>query len=450
MAKGCANNTYEEARKQRLEENKKRFEDLGISKISKTLTEVTTPVKKTHHHLPKSKSKSNDLVEPRRSSRTRNPIASYSEEAGIDLPTLRKRSRSNSSSCYSYIARPLEEIKQASDKQRSRAWEAAEKLHTNLQSENPTFIKSMVRSHVYSCFWLGLPSKFCEEHLPKTHYNMILEDENGSEYEAVYIGSRSGLSGGWRAFALEHKLDDGDALVFELIEPARFKIYTVKAFPDSVEEYEKEEPEEKEGNMRATRALKAGSKGETKSKKTRKSKQAIVVYETNESESSQEHLPQSSIDNEVKAHEISPTKITVSQEKMQEKSKMLATGVSKVEGQVERVKPKGKNLVKPRGAKPGKKQKVTKNLVQDDGELMDVEPVEEASKDDSHVESVKPKANNIVNPRGAKPSKEPKSTDNLVQDGVELEKVEPVEEARKCVSQKPRKKAAGKLFRKRA
>ncbi|CAL0315679.1 unnamed protein product [Lupinus luteus] len=447
MAKGCANNTYEEARKQRLEENKKRFEDLGISKISKNLTEVTTPVKKTHHHLPKSKSKTNDVVEPRRSSRVRNPITSYSEDVGIDLPTLRKRSRSNSSSCYSYIARPLDEIKHASDKQRSRAWEGAEELLTNLQSENPTFIKSMVRSHVYSCFWLGLPSKFCEDHLPKTHYNMILEDENGSEYDAVYIGSRSGLSGGWRAFALEHKLDDGDALVFELIEPARFKIYTVKAFPESIEEDEKEESEEKEGNTRATRALKAGSNGETKSKKTRKSKQA-TVNETNESESSQENLPQSRIDNEVKAQEVSPTKITVSQEKMQRKSKRLASGESKVEAQVESVKPKGKNLVKPRGVNPGKTRKATKN--QDVGELMDVEPVEEASKDDSHVESVKPEANSIVNPRGAKPSKKPKSTDNLVQDAGELEKVEPLEEARKCVSQKPQKRAAGKLFRKRA
>lgn len=53
---------------------------------------------------------------------------------------------------------------------------------------------------------------------------MVLEDEHGNEYDAVYIGSRTGLSGGWRAFALEHKLDDGDALVFELTEPTRFKV----------------------------------------------------------------------------------------------------------------------------------------------------------------------------------------------------------------------------------
>lgn len=53
---------------------------------------------------------------------------------------------------------------------------------------------------------------------------MVLEDEDGSETDAVYIGNRSGLSGGWRGFALHHKLDDGDALVFELVEPARFKV----------------------------------------------------------------------------------------------------------------------------------------------------------------------------------------------------------------------------------
>ncbi|RDX61382.1 B3 domain-containing protein, partial [Mucuna pruriens] len=241
MAKVCSNNTYEEARKQRLEENKKRFEvfsvlnfddcstylvspfalkDLGISRISKNLTEITSSAKKTVHHLPKLKpKKTNGEVELRRSSRVRNPVPSYREDVSLDLPSLRKRSRSNSSTwgrTLRYVVRPLDEIKEATEEERLCALEAAEALQINLNSSNPSFIKSMVRSH-------GLPSKFCEEHLPKTVYDMVLEDENGSEYEAVYIGNRSGLSGGWRAFALDHKLDDGDALVFELIEASRFK-----------------------------------------------------------------------------------------------------------------------------------------------------------------------------------------------------------------------------------
>lgn len=73
-------------------------------------------------------------------------------------------------------------------------------------------------------FEQGLPTKFCEDHLPKTTVDIVLENEEGLEYEAIFIGKRNGLSGGWRAFALEHKLDDGDALVFELIKPTRFKV----------------------------------------------------------------------------------------------------------------------------------------------------------------------------------------------------------------------------------
>mgnify|MGYP004712088223 CR=1 FL=1 len=89
--------------------------------------------------------------------------------------------------------------------------------------------KSLFNSSI-RCNDQGLPSSFCEDHLPKSTVDMVLEDEEGLEFEAVYISKRSGLSGGWRAFALEHKLDDGDALVFELIEPTRFKVGGITTF----------------------------------------------------------------------------------------------------------------------------------------------------------------------------------------------------------------------------
>lgn len=64
--------------------------------------------------------------------------------------------------------RPLDEIKEASEEERRCALEAAEELQTDLNSSNPCFIKSMVRSHVYSCFWLvGCSSKnlsLCRAH----------------------------------------------------------------------------------------------------------------------------------------------------------------------------------------------------------------------------------------------------------------------------------------------
>ncbi|EXB56029.1 Putative B3 domain-containing protein [Morus notabilis] len=222
-------NTYEEARKQRLEENKKRFEDLGIASVSKGLTELTNSEKKSQQgQLPKPRSKTAFAVEPRRSTRVRNPVQTYRYDVDMELPFSRKKSRSKSSSWASYLARPIEEVKLASYEERTYAFKAAEELQKNLKSDNPCFVKSMVRSHVYSCFWLGLPLRFCKDHLPKKTVDMELENEDGKVYDAVYIGERSGLSGGWRAFALEHKLDDGDALVFELVEPCRFKIYIVR------------------------------------------------------------------------------------------------------------------------------------------------------------------------------------------------------------------------------
>ncbi|CAI8585987.1 unnamed protein product [Vicia faba] len=344
MAKGSCSNNYEEARKLRLEENKKRFQDLGISTISKKLTEIVSasPAKKSQNRLYRPKSKTIVVVEPRRSSRARNQVPSYREEFGTDLPNLRKSSRSIPSSWASYIARPLEEIKEATNQERNHALEAAEALQINLNSSKPSFIKSMVRSHVYSCFWLGLPSRFCEEHLPKTVYNMVLEDEEGSEYEAVYIGSRTGLSGGWRAFALEHKLDDGDALVFELVEAARFKVYIVRAFPDAYEEEKEEENNTlvEEENMhlsKATKESKAANNRESEPK-TKKQKCATVC-ETKESKSSEESLLESSIEKDAKPQRTNVSRKTKSsQKKMPKKSELPTTPDSAAK--IETPKPK--------------------------------------------------------------------------------------------------------------
>ncbi|XP_076950788.1 putative B3 domain-containing protein At5g58280 [Bidens hawaiensis] len=244
MAEAIALNSYEEARKQQLVENQKRFEDLGILKISKTLSDLSKSDNKSKQLQAKPKIRNGPVIESRRSTRARNPIVSYQDDVDIGLPTIR-RSKSNSS-WESYLARPLEEVRMASYEARVKAMKSAEKLQSNLQSEYPSFVKSMLRSHVYSCFWLGLPQRFCKTHLPKSTVNMVLEDEDGNEYEAVFISSRTGLSGGWRAFALEHKLDDGDALVFELVDPKKFKIYIVKTSygDDDYTSNEKEETDE--------------------------------------------------------------------------------------------------------------------------------------------------------------------------------------------------------------
>ncbi|VAH43225.1 unnamed protein product [Triticum turgidum subsp. durum] len=55
-------------------------------------------------------------------------------------------------------------------------------------------------------FWLGLPSVFCNKHLPKEDTTFVLEDEDGHNYDAKYLGAKQGLSGGWRGFAINHDI----------------------------------------------------------------------------------------------------------------------------------------------------------------------------------------------------------------------------------------------------
>lgn len=53
---------------------------------------------------------------------------------------------------------------------------------------------------------------------------IILEDESRNKHEAKYLSQKTGLSGGWRGFSLAHSLVEGDILVFQLVEPTRFKV----------------------------------------------------------------------------------------------------------------------------------------------------------------------------------------------------------------------------------
>ncbi|XP_039132424.1 B3 domain-containing protein Os05g0481400 [Dioscorea cayenensis subsp. rotundata] len=222
-------NSYEEVRRQRVQENLKHLKDLGISDISKSILDSA----KSEHKLLRSPSttrtkKRIEITEVRRSARARNHVASYKDEVDLgELKVHRRRYTSSGNNKREYDGRI------ASYEEYVRALKRAEKLQTDLKSGQPSFAKAMVRSHVSSCFWLGLPTKFCKDHLPPNEFKIVLEDEQGVEYDAIYIGNRTGLSGGWRAFAIDHHLEDGDVLVFELIEPDRFKIYIIKACGES-------------------------------------------------------------------------------------------------------------------------------------------------------------------------------------------------------------------------
>lgn len=148
----------------------------------------------------------------------------------------------------------------ASGQAKSSAVIRAQEVLSNLGPEFPSFVKSLVRSHVASCFWMvssvildefdnsvgdmrsrymlhscflffifknkqqGLPGQFCKTHLPVKDTTITLEDESGRQYQLKYIAYKTGLSAGWRQFAAGHNLIEGDVLVFQLVEPTKFKV----------------------------------------------------------------------------------------------------------------------------------------------------------------------------------------------------------------------------------
>ncbi|KAL6600563.1 hypothetical protein ACP70R_045363 [Stipagrostis hirtigluma subsp. patula] len=104
----------------------------------------------------------------------------------------------------------------------------AKEIQAKLPAKYPSFIKLMLKSHVVRGFWLGLPSAFCKEHLPKSDAGIMLEDEDGNDHHTTYLGAKLGLSGGWAGFAIDHGLEVGDVMVFQLVKLTKFKVYIVR------------------------------------------------------------------------------------------------------------------------------------------------------------------------------------------------------------------------------
>lgn len=111
---------------------------------------------------------------------------------------------------------------------KSSAVMRALEVRSKLEQEFPSFVKSLVRSHVASCFWMGLPAVFCKSYLPVRDSTMILENEAGRQFQVKYIAHKTGLSAGWRQFSAAHKLLEGDVLVFQLVAPTKFKVYVIR------------------------------------------------------------------------------------------------------------------------------------------------------------------------------------------------------------------------------
>ncbi|CAK7348000.1 unnamed protein product [Dovyalis caffra] len=112
---------------------------------------------------------------------------------------------------------------------KSAIMKRVEEIIANLAPRFPSMIKCMLPSHVSGGFWLGLIKEFCKDHLPKEDAKIVLEDGSGESFETIYLAQKLGLSGGWKKFAVVHKLSEGDVVVFNLVKPTKFKVYIVRA-----------------------------------------------------------------------------------------------------------------------------------------------------------------------------------------------------------------------------
>ncbi|XP_009389535.2 B3 domain-containing protein Os11g0197600-like isoform X2 [Musa acuminata AAA Group] len=97
----------------------------------------------------------------------------------------------------------------------------------SFKSKNPFFHVVMYDSHVYTGFFLNVPSSFARLHLPKISQRITLWDENGKPWKVTYVccGNCGGLSGGWGAFSFTQNLEKHDVCVFELIKRSLMKVH---------------------------------------------------------------------------------------------------------------------------------------------------------------------------------------------------------------------------------
>ncbi|KAL7125296.1 hypothetical protein ABFS83_14G108300 [Erythranthe nasuta] len=138
----------------------------------------------------------------------------------------------------------------------------AHAIQANLSPNFPNFLKTMRKSYVTGKFWLILPKPFCDAHIPKKDGWIVLLDENDRGHNTKYLVGSHSLSSGWKSFSVAHELREGDVLVFQLIEPCKFKIYIAKTtttrpnqdhFHDEPTEAVKPELEEENTDITETR-----------------------------------------------------------------------------------------------------------------------------------------------------------------------------------------------------
>ncbi|CAH9054073.1 unnamed protein product [Cuscuta europaea] len=140
---------YEELRRQRVEDNQRRLEELCLSLLSQALKTVHSP-KPSNKKKAKPRVTRTEVVRVRRSLRVAKTEAPVYKEV-----TYHEQVQPRRAACS---RRDITNRVYASDERRAGAIEKAEKLEASLEAEYPRFVRPMLPSHVSGGFWLEKPS----------------------------------------------------------------------------------------------------------------------------------------------------------------------------------------------------------------------------------------------------------------------------------------------------
>lgn len=234
--------TYEETRKLRMEENKKRMEELGLMQLSTSMKKPRVVRRKLtleERGLERRRSSRVAAIQAQEELR-RAQESDASDESDEDVSAKSVASSDESEAESDPDSEPGSPVvrtrytlrrnrktppREISDG-RVEATEAAEDIEKEL--ENPGFVVSLLDAHVSTDF-LEVPEKFRKRNLPEVDEKVALEDEDEKVWVSTFLPSSGVLGDGWSKFVKEHKLEAGDACVFELLSVNKLKVHLVRA-----------------------------------------------------------------------------------------------------------------------------------------------------------------------------------------------------------------------------
>uniref|UniRef100_A0A453MCY0 TF-B3 domain-containing protein n=1 Tax=Aegilops tauschii subsp. strangulata TaxID=200361 RepID=A0A453MCY0_AEGTS len=203
-------NSYEEQRRRQIEENRRKLDELRLHHLSAAVREAAARPKPN----PKPKPKAPPPGELRRSGR----VASLPEQPNY----LKGAQQRDYQGLYADVI-----WKGPTDEERATAAAKAEELQRQIHRIRwPAFVKPITHACASRAYFMTIP-KQSTEYLPVHDEPVVVVDEADDESHMMYNASRQGrhcyLSKGWREFAVDYDLENGDCLVFQLIESAKFK-----------------------------------------------------------------------------------------------------------------------------------------------------------------------------------------------------------------------------------